>query len=88
MGFFELSTVIAAAWDTQLNPGDIRLLTASQLATAGHGELFFTERSKTQAGRRSSKQAVSLVLQALPSLVCSSKATPQFFGTVRPALQQ
>ncbi len=47
MGFFGLSAVIAVAWDTQLNPGDIRLLTASQLATAGHGELFFTERGKT-----------------------------------------
>jgi hypothetical protein len=47
MGFFGLSAVIAAAWDSQLNPGDIRLLTASQLATAGHGELFFTERGKT-----------------------------------------
>ena len=47
MGFHGLAAVIATAWDTQLNPGDVRALTASQLATAGHGELFFTERGKT-----------------------------------------
>lgn len=47
MEFYGLAAVIAAAWDTQLNPGDIRPLTASQLATAGHGELFFTARGKT-----------------------------------------
>lgn len=47
MGYRGLAAVIAVAWDTQLNPGDVRALTASQMATAGKGQLFFTERGKT-----------------------------------------
>ncbi len=47
MGYRGLAAVIAVAWDTQLNPGDVRALTASQMATAGKGNLFFTARGKT-----------------------------------------
>jgi hypothetical protein len=47
MGYFGLSALIAVTWDTQLNPGDTRALRASQMATAGEGTLFFTERGKT-----------------------------------------
>lgn len=47
MGYRGLAAVIAVSWDTQLNPGDVRALTASQMATAGHGQLFFTQRGKT-----------------------------------------
>lgn len=47
MGFYGLAAVIGVAWDTQLSPGDIRSLRASQMATAGHGDLFFTARGKT-----------------------------------------
>ncbi|WP_027527431.1 tyrosine-type recombinase/integrase [Bradyrhizobium sp. Ec3.3] len=46
-GYYGLSAVIGVAWDTQLNPGDVRALRASQMATAGEGMLFFTERGKT-----------------------------------------
>lgn len=63
MEFYGLAAIIAAAWDTQLNPGDIRPLTASQLATAGHGELFFTARGKTGTpvgGSLSSRSALVL----------------------------
>jgi hypothetical protein len=45
--YFGLAAVIAVAWDTQMSPGDVRALRASQMATAGPGTLFFTERSKT-----------------------------------------
>src|SRR5262249_18140194 len=47
MGYYGLAAVIAVAWDTQLGPGDVRALRASQLAQAGAGEAFFTERTKT-----------------------------------------
>jgi hypothetical protein len=47
MGFYGLSAVIGVAWDTQMSPGDVRALRASQMATAGTGTLLFTERGKT-----------------------------------------
>ncbi len=46
MGYYGLSAVIAVAWSTQLAPGDVRSLRASQLARAG-SDAFFTERGKT-----------------------------------------
>ena len=47
MGFYGLSASMSTAWDTQMSPGDVRALRASQMATAGAGTLFFTERGKT-----------------------------------------
>ncbi len=47
MGFCGLAAVIAVSWDTQLAPQDVRDLRASQMATAGAGQVFFTERGKT-----------------------------------------
>lgn len=47
MGHRGLAAVIAVAWDTQLSPGDVRALRASQMAAGGSGQLFFTERGKT-----------------------------------------
>jgi hypothetical protein len=47
MCYYGLAAVIAVAWDTQLSPGDVRALRASQLARAAQGEAFFTERGKT-----------------------------------------
>jgi hypothetical protein len=47
MGYHGLAAVIAVAWDTQLSPGDVRTLRASQLARGAAGEAFFTERGKT-----------------------------------------
>jgi hypothetical protein len=46
MGYQGLAAVVAVSWDTQLSPGDVRALRASQMAS-GAGELFFTERGKT-----------------------------------------
>jgi Phage integrase family len=47
MGYYGLAAVIAVAWDTQLSPGDVRALRASQLARSAGGAAFFTERGKT-----------------------------------------
>jgi hypothetical protein len=47
LGYYGLAAVIAVAWDTQLSPGDVRGLRASQLARGTAGEAFFTERGKT-----------------------------------------
>jgi hypothetical protein len=49
MGYYGLAAVIAIAWDTQMSPGDVRALRASQMATAGAGTLFFTERGGRSA---------------------------------------
>jgi hypothetical protein len=47
MGYYGLAAVIAVAWDTQLSPGDVRALKASQMARGVNGEAFFTKRGKT-----------------------------------------
>lgn len=47
MGFHGLAAAIAVSWDTQLDPGDVRALRASQLALGAPGEMFLTERGKT-----------------------------------------
>ena len=46
-GYDGLAAVIAVAWTTQLSPGDVRALRASQLARNAAGAMFFTERGKT-----------------------------------------
>ena len=48
MQYYGLAAVIGVAWDTQLSPGDVRALRASQMAKVGYGELCFTERGKTR----------------------------------------
>jgi hypothetical protein len=47
LGYHGLAAVVAVAWDTQLSPGDVVALRASQLARGAAGEAFFTERGKT-----------------------------------------
>jgi hypothetical protein len=46
-GYFGLAAIIAVSWSTQLSPGDVRALRASQLAKAASGEAFFADRAKT-----------------------------------------
>jgi hypothetical protein len=46
-GYHGLAAVIAIAWSTQLSPGDVRTLRASQLAKHASGAVFFTARGKT-----------------------------------------
>jgi hypothetical protein len=46
-GYFGLAALISVSWSTQLSPGDVRALTASQLAKDARGAVFFTERGKT-----------------------------------------
>jgi hypothetical protein len=47
LGYHGLAAVIAVAWDSSMSPVDVRSLRASQMATAGEGECFFTKRGKT-----------------------------------------
>jgi integrase len=46
-GYYGLAALIAVAWSTQLSPGDVRALRASQLAKDASGAAFFAERGKT-----------------------------------------
>lgn len=46
-GYHGLAAVIAVSWSTQLSPGDVRSLRASQLAKDNTGAAFFAERAKT-----------------------------------------
>jgi hypothetical protein len=46
-GYHGLAAVIAVAWSTQMSPGDVRALRASQLARNASGAVFFTFREKT-----------------------------------------
>jgi Phage integrase family len=46
-GYHGLAAVIAVAWSTQMSPGDVRALRASQLARNAVGAVFFTARGKT-----------------------------------------
>jgi integrase len=47
-GYHGLAAVIAVMWSTQMSPGDVRTLRASQLAREQTGgAMFFTERGKT-----------------------------------------
>jgi hypothetical protein len=48
LGYHGLAAVIAVAWDSSMSPVDVRSLRASQMATAGQGEYFFTKRGKTK----------------------------------------
>src|SRR5262249_31672564 len=48
-GYHGLAAVIAVGWATQLSPGDVRTLRASQLAKNATGAVFFTARGKTGA---------------------------------------
>ena len=46
-GYHGLAACIAVAWSTQMSPGDVRALRASQLARNATGAMFFTARGKT-----------------------------------------
>ena len=46
-GYHGLAALIAVAWSTQLSPGDVRALRASQLVKDVSGAAFFAERAKT-----------------------------------------
>ncbi|WP_137388001.1 hypothetical protein [Rhodoligotrophos defluvii] len=48
-GYRGLAAAMAVMWDTQFSPGDVRSLTAGQIACREVGGIFFTERGKTGA---------------------------------------
>jgi hypothetical protein len=70
MEFYGLAAVIACAWDTQLSPGDVRDLRASQLASLTNGEVFFTARGKTgvPVGGALSNRSVAILQAYLEKL--------------------
>lgn len=47
LGYRGLAAAIAVMWDTQLSPGDVRALTAAQVARDTRGRVLFTQRAKT-----------------------------------------
>ena len=53
MGYYGLAAVIAVAWDTQLSPGDVRALRASQMARGADWKCVFHRAGQDRhAGRR------------------------------------
>ena len=71
-GYHGLAAVIAVAWDTQLSPVDVRLLTAAQRAQDDQGSVFFLDRAKTgraAAGTLSrwSEAILEVYLKTLPA---------------------
>jgi hypothetical protein len=70
MRYYGLAAAIGVAWDTQMSPGDVRALTASQMAKEGSGRLFFTDREKTgkPAGGALSARALALLAAYLKEL--------------------
>jgi hypothetical protein len=46
-GYHGLSAALAVMWETQLSPGDVRALTASQLGRNAQGRSYLTDREKT-----------------------------------------
>ena len=70
MEYYGLAAALAVMWDTQLAPGDVRALTASQRATDSGGSGFFTERSKTgtAVGGMLSRRTVAVIEAYLKKL--------------------
>jgi hypothetical protein len=70
LGYFGLAAAIGVAWDTQMSPGDVRNLRASQMAKRGDTQLFFTERGKTgvPAGGALSARSMRLLVAYLEQL--------------------
>ena len=71
-----LAAVIAVAWDTQLSPGDVRALRASQLARGAAGEAFLHRAGQDrQAGRRNPHPALPGSAIGLPRKARASSCT-------------
>jgi hypothetical protein len=81
MGYHGLAAVIAVAWDTQLSPGDVRALRASQIASGAAGEVFFTQRGKTAApvGGALSDRAIKILTAYLEKLGVQYHGDAHFF---------
>ena len=82
-GHYGLAAVIAVAWDTQLSPGDVRALCASQLRTDAAGAIFFTERGKTgtPVGGALSKRGFAALTAYMERLGCDLLPDAPIFRT-------
>jgi hypothetical protein len=83
MGFRGLAAALACGWDAQLEVGDLRALRASQMATAGSGNLFFTQRGKTgvPVGGLLSARAMAILAAYIESFGAEMLADAFLFRT-------
>jgi hypothetical protein len=83
LGYHALSAIIAISWDTQLSPGDVRTLRASQLSRGSGGAIFFSERGKTgtPVGGALSNRGLAALQAYLESLGCELLGDAPIFRT-------
>lgn len=82
-GYRGLAAAVAVMWDTQLSPGDVRALTAAQIARGSQGSVFFTERGKTAkpVGGHLSRRATAVLDQYLATFGADLHAEAPIFRT-------
>jgi hypothetical protein len=81
--YFGLAAAIAVAWDTQLSPGDVRALRASQLRRSALGSIFFAERGKTAkpVGGALTRRALAALEGYIERLGCELLGDAPIFRT-------
>jgi len=89
-GYHGLAAVIAVAWSTQMSPGDVRTLRASQLARNVTGAVFFTARSAalsvTARWLRSKPTLTGSALNCMARLTFSATAAARPIRATRSAM--
>lgn len=82
-GYRGLAAALAVMWDSQLSPGDVRALTASQVAGVRMGGGFLTERAKTgrRAGAALSKRSATILRAYLDGMGVDLHAETPIFWT-------
>jgi integrase len=77
------AAIIAVMWSTQMSPGDVRVLRASQLRRGPFGTAFFTDRAKTgkPVGGMLSDRALTALQAYLEMLGCEFHGDAPIFVT-------
>lgn len=83
MHYLGLATIIAVMWSTQMSPGDVRTLRASQLRRDAAGAAFFTSRAKTgtPVGGMLSDRTLAALEAYLDALGCEFHGDAPIFVT-------
>jgi hypothetical protein len=83
MGYHGLATIIAVMWSTQMSPGDVRTLRASQLRRDRMAAAFFTDRAKTgkPVGGMLSDRGLAALEASLAALECEFHNDAPIFRT-------
>jgi hypothetical protein len=78
-GYHGLAALVAVMWSTQMSPGDVRSLRASQLRHDARGSAFFTDRAKTgkPVGGILSDRALAALEAYLRLSIVSFTTTPR-----------